>query len=233
MLLDLNMASSVKAIIFDFDGTLYDFTLIPIRLILREPYHMFRIRADRVIRKQLRGMDFGTTKEFEAEYNKRMSKLTHLAGEENFKWYQTYVEKTMTKVLEKSYKIRDGLKDFIMKLKKKGISMGVLSDYSFVEKRMLAVGMDQELMSLFTKIYSAQEFGCLKPAKRAFLEIASALSVAPEECLVIGDRDDTDGEGARNCGMKFIQITDKKPKKGVQAVSWEQFTQWAEKEFEL
>ena len=55
------MASSVKAIIFDFDGTLYDFTLIPIRLILREPYHMFRIRADRVIRKQLRGMDFGTT----------------------------------------------------------------------------------------------------------------------------------------------------------------------------
>jgi len=161
-----------------------------------------------------------------------MSKMTRLTEEENFTWYQnTYIKKTMLKVLERNYKIRDGLKEFIARLRNKGIEMVVLSDYPFVKERMLAVGMDEELVSWFTRIYSTQEFGCLKPAKRAFLEIADALSVAPEDCLVVGDRDDTDGEGARNSGMKFIQVTDKKKKDP--AISWKEFTEWAEKEFEL
>ena len=228
------MASSVKAIVFDFDGTLYDFSFIPIRLILREPYHLFRIRADRVVRRQLRGMDFGTTQAFEAEYNRRMSKMTHLTEEENFTWYQnTYIKKTMLKVLKRSYKIRDGLKEFIARLRNKGIEMVVLSDYPFVKEWMLAVGMDQELVSFFSRIYSTQEFGCLKPAKRAFDEIAKAMAVPPENCLVVGDRADTDGEGARNSGMQFIQISDKNKKKESPAISWKEFTEWAEKEFDL
>ena len=98
---------------------------------------------------------------------------------------------------------------------------------------MLAVGMDQELVSFFSRIYSTQEFGCLKPAKRAFDEIAKAMAVPPENCLVVGDRADTDGEGARNSGMQFIQISDKNKKKESPAISWKEFTEWAEKEFDL
>ena len=228
------MASSIKAIIFDFDGTLYDFSFIPIRLILHEPYHLFRIRADRVVRKNLKGRDFDSTEAFEIEYNRLMSKHTHLSPEENFKWYQeTYVKKTMTRVLERHYKIRDGLKDFIQSLKKKGMKMAVLSDYPLVTERLLAVGMDQETIECFSVISSTQELGCLKPAKRAFNQIADTLGVPAENCLVVGDRLDTDGEGARNSGMKFVQVSDKRQKKESQAMNWKAFTQWAEKEFEL
>ena len=228
------MASSLKAIIFDFDGTLYDYSIIPLRLILHEPQHLFRIRADRVVRKKMKGMDFDSTEAFEKEYNRLMSKHTHLSPEENFKWYQdTYVKKTMTRVLERHYKIRDGLKDFILRLKERGIKMAVLSDYPLVTERLLAVGMDQETIACFSDISSTQELGCLKPAKRAFLQIADVLGLPAENCLVVGDRLDTDGKGAVNSGMKFIQVSDKRKKKGSSAMSWSAFTQWAEKEFEL
>ncbi|MBP5451451.1 MAG: HAD-IA family hydrolase, partial [Treponema sp.] len=76
-------------------------------------------------------------------------------------------------------------------------------------------------------------FGISKPAKRAFNQIADTLGVPAENCLVVGDRLDTDGEGARNSGMKFVQVSDKRQKKESQAMNWKAFTQWAEKEFEL
>lgn len=46
----------------------------------------------------------------------------------------------------------------------------------------------------------------LKPAPDAFLIAARALEVAPEDCLVIGDREDADGGAARAASMAFELI---------------------------
>ena len=46
----------------------------------------------------------------------------------------------------------------------------------------------------------------LKPAPDGLLGAARALGVAPAECLVIGDRDDADGEAARRAGMPFRRV---------------------------
>lgn len=46
----------------------------------------------------------------------------------------------------------------------------------------------------------------LKPAPDGLLGAARALGVAPAECLVIGDRDDADGEAARRAGMAFRRV---------------------------
>ena len=46
----------------------------------------------------------------------------------------------------------------------------------------------------------------LKPAPDGYLRAAGALGVAPAECLVIGDRDDADGEAARRAGMAFRRV---------------------------
>jgi HAD superfamily hydrolase (TIGR01509 family) len=46
----------------------------------------------------------------------------------------------------------------------------------------------------------------LKPHPGGYLEAARRLGVAPEKCLVIGDRDDADGAAARAAGMAFRRV---------------------------
>jgi HAD superfamily hydrolase (TIGR01549 family) len=46
----------------------------------------------------------------------------------------------------------------------------------------------------------------LKPAPDAFLIAARTLGVQPDECLIIGDRQDADGEAARAANMAFELI---------------------------
>jgi FMN phosphatase YigB (HAD superfamily) len=77
---------------------------------------------------------------------------------------------------------------------------------------------------------SSQELGGLKPAPQLFLKLADQLKIAPEKILVVGDRDDTDGQGAINSGMKFIQIRKASTKDALTTDShpllfWEEFAQ--------
>ncbi|HEU5074584.1 MAG TPA: HAD family hydrolase [Polyangiaceae bacterium] len=46
----------------------------------------------------------------------------------------------------------------------------------------------------------------LKPEPAGYLRAAERLGVHPRDCLVIGDRDDADGEAARAAGMAFRKI---------------------------
>ena len=62
----------------------------------------------------------------------------------------------------------------------------------------------------FDPISSCEFAGALKPAPRPFSEIAQYWNLPVDKILVIGDRDDTDGNAARNAGMRFIQISDRK-----------------------
>ena len=44
--------NSIKAIIFDLDGTLYESRHFPLRLILADPLHICTLAAERKCRKQ-------------------------------------------------------------------------------------------------------------------------------------------------------------------------------------
>jgi HAD superfamily hydrolase (TIGR01509 family) len=50
------------------------------------------------------------------------------------------------------------------------------------------------------------EVVALKPDPRSLLAAAAKLGVAPEQCLVIGDRPDADGAAAQAAGMAFRRI---------------------------
>ena len=65
---------------------------------------------------------------------------------------------------------------------------------------MAALNISDENVDL---IKGSQELGGLKPAAALFEKVAQALGVEPQYTLVIGDRDDTDGQGARNAGMQY------------------------------
>ena len=135
----------------------------------------------------------------------------------------------------KKYSARESVQEIFKKLKSQNIKLAVFSDYPFVKERMEAVGLQVDDVDI---IQSSEELGGLKPAKESFEIIAKKLGFADftknqfKKILVVGDRNDTDGQGARNVGMDFIQIKTKKTKEeqknlNHQLVNWNEFIKLA------
>jgi putative hydrolase of the HAD superfamily len=80
----------------------------------------------------------------------------------------------------------------------------LVSDYP-AKRKLEALGAS----SLFDAVVASGEPGGprrLKPHPDGMLRAAAALEVEPLACLVIGDREDADGEAARAAGMRFRRI---------------------------
>ena len=197
------MIENCDAVIFDFDGTLYDYKNIPLHVVLNSPLDIFRIKAERDVRRKLKGIDFGNAEKFREAFVAEFSRLSGASAEKAAEWCFSSGPANMIDVLRKKYRMRDSAVQVFSALGAAGIKTAVFSDYAFVKERMAAVGFADGICA---NLFSAEELGALKPCPRPFLDIAAALAAEPERCLVVGDRNDTDGEGARKAGMKFVQI---------------------------
>ena len=204
----------ISAVIFDFDGTLYDNSKVAKYLIKAKPLSSFRMLADRKARKALKGSYFETEEAFLFEYSKVASKkcLLPCRAKAFLAWYQNTYMPLMTKVLHDKCRAGAGagngadssgaseVNTVFAELHSLNIKTAILSDYPFVKERMAALGISDENVDL---IKASQELGGLKPAAALFEKVAWQLGVEASHILVIGDRDDTDGQGARNAGMQY------------------------------
>ncbi|HTO71972.1 MAG TPA: HAD family hydrolase [Myxococcota bacterium] len=80
----------------------------------------------------------------------------------------------------------------------------LVSDYPARDK-LEALGVT----ALFDTVVACGEPGgprSMKPSPEGVLSAAARLGVAPALCLVIGDREDADGEAAKRAGMRFRRI---------------------------
>lgn len=80
----------------------------------------------------------------------------------------------------------------------------IVSDYPAQAKLQALRARD-----LFEVVVASGEPGGprrLKPDPDGYLRAARELGVPPDQCLVIGDRDDADGAAARAAGMSFRKI---------------------------
>ena len=223
------MFDNIHAVIFDFDNTLYSNKFLPIRLIASLPKDILKISADRKVRKSLKGCDFEDEQKYLEEYFLRVSNTVNISEEEARKWYFDVYIPTMSRVLRKKYSARSQANEVIETLNKNNVKIAIFSDYPDVEQKMKDIKLSQKTIDSVNGIYSAQDFGSLKPAPRPFLQIAKDLQVEPCNCLVVGDRDDTDGEGARKAGMEFIQIKTHKTKvkePNHPLWTWQDFATW-------
>ena len=85
-----------------------------------------------------------------------------------------------------------------------GGRLALVSDYP-ARRKLAALGCAE----LFEVIVANGEEGgprWLKPDPDGFLRAAARLGIAPERCLVVGDRADADGEAARRAGMAFRHV---------------------------
>ena len=217
-----------KAVIFDFDGTLYDNTSLAKAMILSNPFRFFIMKAERDTRRIFKGRDFETPEKFKEEFFEATSAKANCNPKNFSYWYEERYLRRMAKVLrKKQFAARPMIKEVFAALAERGIKIALYSDYNDIQARALACGISQEALDLCQGIYSSESFGCLKPAPRGFLKIAADLGTRPKDCLVVGDRDDTDGFGARLTQMKFVQIKTRRPKEVLSfnhpVMSWEDF----------
>lgn len=203
---------NIKAIIFDFDGTLYNSKGLPLKLATGDIFNIFKIKNCQKTLESLRGKDFKNETKFYNEYYAMLANLCHKSISDIVTWYHEQFMPLMVITLKKYYYKRDGLDMLLAKLRMLGIKIAVLSDYPNIATRMRAIDINTKL---FNVIANSFEIGALKPCKRTFTEIAEKLCVDYKECLVIGDREETDGIGAKNANMQFIKIFSPYDKTGV------------------
>lgn len=188
-----------QAVIFDLDGTLYDKSLLSIRLVLSQlaKGKLLYLKQEQKVRKLLKGQHFNSKSEFYDAFfrvfNKKNAK----------EWYFDEYLPNMVDILKKHYKIESWVVSKFQDLKKGGIKTVVFSDYEFAKEKLTALGFDVKLADY---IVSAPELGGLKPCKESFEKLCQIIDVMPEDCLMIGDREDTDGDGARSTNMQWKNI---------------------------
>ena len=213
---------NIKGIIFDFDGTLFDNIRLPFYLIAANPLDILRLWRERLVRKSFAGSDYSSAEKYYRAFFTSMGKSGLSSPERLHSWYFNRYMPRMTRVLKKHYRLRPGVIELYNRLDPPpGISnpqakpalpaqpllprdfpkLAVYSDYPFLKERLEALGLDCSSKVL---LYGPESFGAQKPAVRPFLKIADDFGIAPEEVLVIGDREETDGMGAFRAGMRFF-----------------------------
>ena len=191
-----------KAVIFDLDGTLYDKRGLVRRLMWSQVCHgrLFMLGHERAVRKALKGRHFDSE---EAFYEAFFARFQHPDAAR--KWYfETYMPDTIA-ILRRSYHIAPWVAEMLGSLRSDGVKIAVFSDYGCVREKLEALGFDPAWADY---LFDAPALGGLKPCRESFEKICHQMGVQPSECLTVGDRDDTDGEGARSVGMPFVKVID-------------------------
>lgn len=195
--------NDIKAVVFDFDGTLYDKKGIGIKVIRRNILHLKMLAATRKVCTSFRGKYFGGKDKLFTELFAQIADKASVTPEKAQNWYYESYLGSMIRILQKHYKLRPNSKEVISKLHKEGVSVILYSDYGMCRERVSAIGFSP---SDFDKLYSSSEFGGLKPSEKAFEKMLSENGLSAEDVLIVGDSEECDGECAKRSGAKFFPV---------------------------
>jgi HAD superfamily hydrolase (TIGR01549 family) len=202
----MSSQSQFAAWLIDLDGTLY--RQKPVRLamaaelLLLAPHKVRTVQAFRREQERIRAEGSLTTA---CSYQLQLERTAQALGcstESVTPVIRTWMEERPAKWLRLF--TRKSLIDEIKAFRQAGGKTALVSDYPATTKLK---GMRLETM--FDAVVASGEPGgprLLKPHPEGYLLAAERLEISPSSCLVIGDRDDADGEAARRAGMVFRHI---------------------------
>lgn len=188
-----------KAVVLDLDGTLYDKRGLGLRMVLGDLLESPLLWKDRKVRRQMRGQWFGSQAAFEEVFFANM--VRHRLCTTHFVrwWYATIYMPLMVSCL-RHYRPYAWVRPFLAACRQQHIAVVLLSDYACAEEKLQALGLET---NLFEAVFASPVLGGLKPARQLLDTILEYVHATPEQCIVIGDREDTDGEMARRVGAVF------------------------------
>jgi len=192
----------LKAVAFDLDGTLYPNSSLYIRsvpLLFKYPrlfMHFGRVRS--AIRK-IRPIE-----DFYALQAELFSKELEITVDEAAGIIQDVIYPSWRNVL-KQMKLFPGVRLVIEDLKRRGVKLGVLSDFPVKEKLKFL-----HIDGVWDYEYSSEEVGYLKPNPEPFHHMAEALGCTPENIIYVGNHYDYDIVGASDAGMKTAYLSKRK-----------------------
>ena len=186
----------IRAVSFDLDGTLYDDARARPRLLWSTFPRWRTLRVGRRVREELRGRTFDDGAALLREEAQLCAERLERSVDETRLLLRELFDVRLTRVL-KTIGPRPGTRALLDELVTRGVAVAVVSDRGAVREKLAALGLQDVPWGA---LVSADDVGVLKPAPALFHAAARALGVTPGEMLHIGDRDDTDGEGARAAG---------------------------------
>jgi FMN phosphatase YigB (HAD superfamily) len=202
----LNPTHRHDAWLIDLDGTLYRAT--PLRLLMAAELALcgwsaigilrrFRQEHERLRHSPEPAASTPYALQIErtaAALNQATDRVEQIARD----WMQQRPRKWLPRCL------RRGLVERVERFRADGGRVAVVSDYPAGGK-LAALGI-AELVEAVVASGETPELKRLKPAPDGYLLAAQRLGVPAERCLVIGDRDDTDGAAAQAAQMDFLHV---------------------------
>jgi len=195
--------NGVQNVVFDLDGTLYDKTGLARRMVRRLWWCLPLLASERLARKNMHYVQYASEEEFFGAFFRYMSRGHWWGIHTAATWYHTIFMPMMIHLIRRYHHPRPEVMALVKEAKDKGLKLAVYSDYGYVVEKLDALGIDP---GYFDLLVSAPELGALKPSEPCARRVLEMLEADPKTTLFVGDRDDKDGESARNAGAKFLLI---------------------------
>jgi phosphoglycolate phosphatase/putative hydrolase of the HAD superfamily len=194
----------VRLVVFDVDGTLYDQSKLRQRMMgallvecLRRPRQLRSLRTIAEFRRQRERL--ATTEEAgirELQYRFPADRLG-MEVEEVRRIIEDWMLERPLAYLRDCRWPRVG--ELFEALRSAGVRVAVLSDYP-ASSKLAALGLQADL-----EVSAVDpEVDRLKPHPQGLLRTLEVAGVEPAAALMIGDRDDRDGEAARRAGVPYL-----------------------------
>ncbi len=195
---------SVRVVVFDLDGTLYDMRRIRRRMAGPLLAHGLRHPRDLAVPRIL--IEFRRSRErLAAEESEEIRRLQYerpaarlgLSAERLREVVEEWFFRRPLPYLEACR--FPGVRALFAKLESMGKTLAVLSDYP-VDEKLAALGLAAEV----TVSGVDPEVDRLKPHPAGLERVLELTGTEPEACVLIGDREDRDGACARRLGVPCL-----------------------------
>lgn len=205
--------NKIQLAIFDVDGTLYNQSILRKKMSLMlmghyllRPWNMYDLQIIRVFRKERELMNFTPVNNIDDEQYAICARKVNVPVQQVKQVISKWMYQAPLPYLANCQ--FSGIKEFFQALRKRNIKIAIYSDYPAKEK-LKAMGLKADLVVSSTD----KEIDALKPSPSALTYITSKFGVPVEKCFFIGDRDELDGECARQAKMPYY-ILSEEDKKG-------------------